>query len=449
MIAPLRPPVSLKSGFSKRAFWVFGFGLALASQKVHADADTIKLGFDYGLSAVGISNNDGKTTTADDLNYYSHQIRAYLNGQLSPNVEAGLRVQSVNVWGLEGSTNAPSTRYPAADGTPWIEQAYLHMPRLAGNHLALTLGRQSIVVGDGLLVSDDDLGFNALRAQIRLPWQLGLDLFTAKINEGLENKTDFDLNGVVASLKRGDNHWDLAWVQEINDAPSNYRLGGSTQTASRVNRTFYDLRLFGDLKDAYYKLELALGQGNASTSAGDVKIQGQSEKIELGAQTDTARLGRFGVKALYASGSGDDPDSTDKDESFRPTFSKRWKGLQREGWGRHFAATPSDAYDPDHPFSSDGTGLPGVASGIKTLGLGLFTIQKVNWTGSIDYFTYDSRIKVSGQNSLGAELDLGLLYRYTNSVSFDFSAATFFPGDVYGPETSKVTRYTASTQIHF
>jgi hypothetical protein len=152
----------------------------------------------------------------------------------------------------------------------------------------------------------------------------------------------------------------LAWIQETNDAPSNYLLGGSTRTASRVNRTFYDLRLFGDLKDAYYKLELALGKGNASTQAGDVKIEGQSEKIELGAQTDTVRFGRFGVKALYASGSGDDPDSTDKDESFRPTFSKRWNGLQREGWGRHFAATPSDAYDPAHPFSSEGTGLPGL-----------------------------------------------------------------------------------------
>lgn len=432
-----------------RSVLLLGFILALFTSLARADGDTIQLGFDYGLSAVGIGNNDGNPSTSDDLNYYSHQIRAYLNGQISPNVQAGLRVQSVNIWGLEGSTNAPATRYPAADGTPWIEQAYLSMPRLAGNRLALTLGRQSIVVGDGLLVSDDELGFNAIRAQIRLPWKLGLDLFTAKINEGLETKKDFDLTGVVGSLIRGDNHWDLAWIQETNDMPSNYLLGGSTQTASRVNRTFYDLRLFGDLKDAYYKLELALGKGKASTQAGDIKIQGQSEKIELGAQTDTVRFGRFGVKALYASGSGDDPDSTDKDESFRPTFSKRWNGLQREGWGRHFAATPSDAYDPGHPFSSEGTGLPGVASGIKTLGFGIFTIQKVNWTGSIDYFTYDSRIKVSGANSLGAELDLGLLYRYTGSVSFDFSAATFFPGDVYGPQTSKVTRYTASTQFHF
>lgn len=447
MKPPIRFSFRAPRSFRKQLLW--GFGLIFLCSAASADPETIKLGFDYGLSAVAIGNNDGVPSTQDDLNYYSHQLRAYLNGWVSPDVEAGMRVQSVNVWGLEGSTSAPATRYPAADGTPWIEQAYLHMPRLAGNHLALTLGRQSIVVGDGLLVSDDDLGFNAIRAKIRLPWKMGLDLFTAKINEGLDKKSDFDLNGVVGSIVRGDNHWDLAWVQEKNGSPSNYVLGGSTRAASRVDRTFYDLRLFGDLKDAYYKLELAVGQGNAATPSGDVKIQGQSEKIELGAQTDTVRFGRFGVKALYASGSGDDPDTTDKDESFRPTFSKRWKGLQREGWGRHFAATPSDAYDPNAPFSSEGTGLPGVASGIKTLGFGIFTIQRIKWTGSIDYFTYDSRIKVAGQNSLGAELDLGLAYRYTGAVSFDFGAATFFPGDVYGPETSKVTRYTASTQLHF
>lgn len=442
-----------KNLFFSRFSWgpklLAGFIFIVMGAPAKSDSDTIKLGFDYDLNAVAIDNNDVQSDTKDSLNYYSHQLRAYLSGEIAPGIETGLRFQSVNIWGLEGSTQTPSTRYPSADGTPWIEQIYLHMPRLVGGHLALTVGRQSILLGDGTLVSDDDLGFNAVRAQIRLPWKTGLDLFTAKISEGLEKKTDFDLNGVVASLVRGDNHWDLAWVQETNDAPANYLLGGSTQPVSRVNRTFYDLRLFGDLKDAYYTLELALGQGQASTPTGDIKIQGQSEKIELGAQTDTVRFGRFGVKALYASGSGDDPDSTDKDESFRPTFAKRWKGLQREGWGRHFAASMSDAYDSDHPFSSEGTGLPGTASGIKTLGFGVFTIQKVNWTGSIDYFTYDSRIKVSGQNSLGAELDLGLAYRYTGAVSFDFSSATFFPGDVFGTSTSKVTRYTAEAKIHF
>ncbi len=121
MIPSFSPAVGLCRSFSKRT-GVWGLGLVFfAGPTVHADPEIVKLGFDYALSAVGIGNNDGVPTTQDDLNYYSHQIRAYLNGWVSPSVEAGLRVQSVNVWGLEASTNAPATRYPAADGS--VEKA--------------------------------------------------------------------------------------------------------------------------------------------------------------------------------------------------------------------------------------------------------------------------------------------------------------------------------------
>jgi hypothetical protein len=416
---------------------------------VGADLSTLNLGLDYTLRGIGVQNNDTDTSTSDTLSYYSHQARVYMNGWLNKDVEAGLRVQSVNIWGLEGSTSAPASRYPSTDGTPWIEQMYIRMPHLIGKHLDLTLGRQPLVIGDGMIVSDDNLGFNALRARAYLPGNFGLDLFTAKIEETLHDKKDSDLNGAVASLARGDNHWELSWIQESHKSPSTYTLGLSTVTANNITRTFYDIRLFGDLKDAYYKLEFALANGNSRVGDQNIKISGIAEKIELGAQSDTARFGRFGVKALYASGSGDDADTTDKDESFRPTFAKRWDGLQRSGWGQHYGATLSDAYDSQDPFSPTASGLPPGASGIKTLGFGIFTVQWINWTGSIDYYTYDSRVKVASENSLGAELDFGVAFRYTGDVTFNLGSATFFPGPIYGETASKVTRYTAETQIHF
>lgn len=416
-----------------------------------AEMSALNLGLDYKLRGVGISNNDTDPNTKDSYNYYSHQARLYMNGWLNEDVEAGLRVQSINIWGLEGSTSAPVSRYPASDGTPWIEQIYVHMPTLANKHLDLTIGRQSIVVGDGMLVSDDQLGFNAIRAKVFLPRGLGMDLFTAKVKEGLNGQKDSDLNGAVLALNQGDNKWELSWIQEENKSPSTYTIDGTTKTANSVSRTFIGLRLFGDLKDAYYKVEYALGKGKAQLPGGGVKIQGVGEKIELGAQSDTAKFGRFGVKAVYASGSGDDPGTTDKDESFRPTHAHRWDGLQRSGYGQHFGASLSDAYDPNAPFSPTATGLPNGASGIKTLGFGIFTVQKVNWTGNIDYYTFDSRVKVPGSNqkSLGAELDLGVVYRFTGYVTFALGSATFFPGDVFGESTAKVTRYTAETSIHF
>ncbi|MBL0057623.1 MAG: hypothetical protein IPP35_00505 [Elusimicrobia bacterium] len=425
--------------------------LLLAAGLARAEVSALNLGLDYRLRAIGIQNNDTQPDTRDNLSYYSHQARLYMTGWLNEDVEAGIRVQSVSIWGLEGSTSAPVSRYPKTDGTPWIEQVYLHMPNLMNKHLDITIGRQPIVIGDGMLVSDDQLGFNALRAKIALPRRASLDLFTAKITESLEGHNDSDLNGVVGALDQGDLRWELAWIQENNSGPSPYTLAGATTTAAHVVRNFYDLRLFGNLKDAYYKMEVAMEKGDANVGPGGVNttIAGLGERLELGAQSDTAKFGRFGVKALYASGSGDDPGTADKDEAFRASFAGRWDGLQRAGWGQHFGATLSDAYSPSSPFSPTDTGLPPGASGIKTMGLGIFTVQKIHWTGSLDYYTYDSRVKVAGQNSLGAELDAGLSFRYTGFVTFNLGMAYFFPGDLYGPTASKVTRYTAETHLHF
>jgi hypothetical protein len=414
-----------------------------------AETSTLNLGVDYKLTAV-LSDNDAIVpSVGSSLSYYTHQLRPYLTTQLNSQVEAVFRLQSINLWGQETSTGPAGTRFPKADGTPWVENAYLRMPGLAWNRLELTLGRQPLLIGDGTLVSDDNAGMNALRARIALPKGVGLDLFTAKVEEAASGHNDFDLNAAVLALAQGDTRWELAWVQESNGAPSAYALAGTTTAASAIQRTFYDLRIFGDLKDAYYKLELGIQDGAVrQTSGGDIALSGTAQRVEVGAQTDTARFGRFGVWAVYASGTGDDPSTTNEDEAFRATFAKRWDGLRRIGFGQYYAATVSDAHDPSAPFSSESTGLPPGASGIKTIGLGVSTVQKVRWTASLGYYIYDAKRKVAGKNSLGAELDAVLEFRPAD-VGFRFGAAAFFPGDLYGPSAANVTRLTAETTFHF
>ncbi len=415
-----------------------------------ADFPSLNMGFDDRIRGVSIQNNDYRSDTRDKFNYQSHAIRAYMRAWLNEDVEASLRVQSLNIWGLEG-TGAPVTRYPSADGTPWVEEAYVHLPNFAWKKVNLTIGRQPIVVGDGLLVSDDGLGFNGVRAQVDLPWRTDADLFTAKVTEALSGRDDFDLYGLVLGADREHDRWEFSWIQERNEGVSQYQLGTGTATATHVLRQFYGLRLFGNLKDAFYKLEAALQSGDARllAPAGDVKISGTAQKLELGAQTDTVRFGRFGVRASYAVGSGDDNGTPGEDEAFRPTFARRWDGLQRVGYGRHYAATLSDAYDPSAPFSPTATGLPAGFSGIKTMGFGIFSTQAVRWTGSLDYHIYNSLTKPTGQNDLGAELDGELIYRYTGFVTFGFGTAFFFPGQVYGNTASRVSRYTAEVHVHF
>jgi hypothetical protein len=426
--------------------------ILLAAGPARGEFTSLNLGMDYRLRGVSVDNNDLDNATNDRFSYYSQNVRAYLTSWLNQDVEASLRLQSLNIWGLEGSASAPVTRYPKSDGTPFVEEAYIHLPHALWKRVDLVLGRQEIVLGDGLLVSDDDLGFNAIRARAELPWDADADAFTAKITEALGANDDFDLYGAVLGLTREHNRWELAWVQERNNAPSPYILGASTATSTKVLRRFYDLRLFGNLKDAYYKAEVALQSGEAKLLSGqEVSIKGSGHKLELGAETDDFKWGRFGVRGVYADGSGDDEGTPGTDEAFRPTFSRRYDGFQRVGYGSHFAATLSDAYDRSAPFAAalPATGLPLGVSGIRTMGLGIFSTQGVLWTGSLDYYAYTSRTKLAGKNDLGAELDAEVVYRYTGFVTFRLGMAYFFPGEVFGALASRAARYTAEAHVHF
>jgi hypothetical protein len=421
----------------------------LTAGLVRAEHTSLNLGFDYRWRGVSIQNADMADATKDTFGYSSQRARFYLTAWLNENVEAAFRLQSIGVSGMEGS-GSPVTRYPKADGTPWVEDAYIHMPNMAWKRLDLTIGRQPIVIGDGMLVSSDDLGYNAIRGRVTGPLNTEFDLFSAKIAESLNGNNDFDLRGVVFRTRKEERHWDLAWIQEVNASNSEYRLAASTVTASKVTRQFYDVRLFGDLIGAYYKIEVAMQKGEAMLLSGEsIGLKGLGQRLELGAQKDTEKWGRFGVRAVYATGSGDDAGTGGTDEAFRPTFARRWDGLERSGYGTHYAATLSDAFDPSAPFASGTTGLPAGFSGIKTMGMGIHSTQKVFWTGSMDYFVYQSRTKPTGLNDLGAELDAELAYRYTGFVTFRLGAALFFPGQVYGANASRVTRTFAEAHVHF
>jgi hypothetical protein len=434
----------------KRGVWIL-LALALgSSSRSWGEPASLNMGLDYKLRAVAINDNDGLKATADRLNYTSQSARFYMTSWLNEDVEAAFRLHSIGFWGVEGSTG-PTTRYPSVNGTPWVEQAYVHLPHLFNKRADVTIGRQPITLGDGMIVSDDQLGFNAFRLRLNLPLRVDADAFTAKGRETLAGSGDTDLLGVVLGTEREHNRWELAWVQEAHRSATEYVLGVSTLTADRVIRRFVDLRLFGDLKDAYYKAEVALQSGRMTPAGGasSVDIKGMGQRLELGAQSDTERFGRFGVKALYAAGTGDDAGSPGADQAFRPGFARRWDGLQRSGFGGHFAATLSDAYDPSAPFSPTAGGLPPGVSGIKTLGLGVFTVQKVFWIGSADYYFYDAAVSPTPNKDLGAELDFDLTFRYTGYVTFSLGADLFFPGKAFSGPTERVSRYTAETHLHF
>jgi len=254
-------------------------------------ASKLELGWDWRLRHIAISNPDGNSNTEDRLNYSSSRMRFYIITILTQDIEAVIRIQSIKPWGTEGTNTPNETRYPNADGTPWLESAYVKVPHIMGMPLDLTVGRQPIVIGDGLLISDDELGFNAIRLQSILPFQLGrevplqfsIDVFTAKVKENLNGAQDADLNAGILSARWGRLNLDALWMQDANKANMTYLLGRSTITTSSIIREIIGFRLFSNLKDAYYKGEFGFQSGTITKNDGtEIDLSGSVFVVGVG-----------------------------------------------------------------------------------------------------------------------------------------------------------------------
>jgi hypothetical protein len=437
------------------------FAAAFLPSTQPLSASSLSLGADYILRGVSIKERDNRY---DNNQYYDQRLIAYLTTDLSKDVEASIRIQSITPWGLENSTTSLVTRYPKADGTPWVQNAYVRMPNIWQNRITLTIGRQPIQWGDGEILSDDEMGFNAVYGQVKSPltWlPVDLDVFTAKISETMQADQDTDLSGAQIGFSRRHTRWEIMSLWETNDSRQDYRMGSSSESfsASSLERQIFGIRAKVTLRDAYLRGAYYMQQGTVNRSdpaLGSVKLGGSAYSIGLGGKNNTQRWGRFGAALNYSVGEGDSKSTPNKDEAFRPTFASRWSGLERKGYGNYFAATFSDAYSPADPFAvatSSNTGLPIGSSGIQTIHFGVESTPWAQWTFGFDYYLFKASNVESGEKDLGSELDYSISYRYSGLLSFKASMNQFNPGkafeDSLNPTQQKATASFIEAKLHF
>ena len=123
-----------------------------------------------------MNQTDYGLTDGQNYAYYSQRALAHIGGKFSPNIEFMTQFQALGVAGSTGSVTNPTVnpggnRYPNTNFTPWIQWAYMKASQLYDAPIDLTIGRQPITLGDGFILSDDDLGFTGIRMdKSRLPW---------------------------------------------------------------------------------------------------------------------------------------------------------------------------------------------------------------------------------------------------------------------------------------
>lgn len=417
-------------------------------------ANSLSLGADYLLRGVAVSEKD---KSAPDLSYYDQRLSAYLITDLSRDVEATVRVQSITPWGFESSSSTLGSRYPDDRGRFWVQNAFVRLPNIWRDRVIATIGRQPIRWGEGHILSDDDLGFNAIRLQFKSPWRflpVDIDGFTAKIDETLQADTDVDLHGVDIGFDRNLWRWDIVALFEQNGDVGAYEAGSETApvTATELDRMIYGARFRLNLRDAYLRGEYYRQGGSVSRLAGqEINLDGQAYAFGLGGKQNSPKWGRFGVELDYMFGSGDDPETLGDDEAFRAPFAARWSGLERKGMGRYAAATFSDIRSSTAPFApvtstNDGL-LPGT-SGLQTIHMGIESTPWSQWTFVFDYYTYKADKNLSGAKELGTEFDYGVVYRYSGLVTLRGTYATFSPKGG-NPDQQKGSMATAEVDLRF
>lgn len=429
--------------------FLFGISVLLPFCSASAFAATaLSIGADYRVRGVAIKE---RLKTVPDNDYISQRVQGYLITDLSRDVEATLRVQSINPWGVESSSTSLVTRYPDANGDVWIQNAFVRLPNIWRNAAVLTIGRQPIVWGDGEILSDDELGFNAIRAQFTSPWRIEFDVdgFLAKVDEGLQSQGDTDLYGLRVGTDRRLVRWDAVGVWEKSDATRAYEMGASTFpfSATMIDRKIYGLQFRANLRDAFLKGAYYVQDGSVEQADGtETALGGDAYVFGLGGKSNQTRFGRFGAILEMAVGSGDDADSAGEDEAFRPSFAARWDGLERRGYGRYFAATFSDVYSSTAPFApatSVNDGLPAGTSGIQSIRFGVDATPWAKWTFTFDYYQYKAQKSLAGSKELGTEFDYGVEYRYSGLVTFRAFTSRFSPGEAFDETIQQDASYSA------
>lgn len=428
---------------------------------------TLDIGTNYRLRGISMNKTDFGATSGQEYAYYSQRALAHIGGRFSPNIEFMTQFQAIGIAGSSATVSNPianpaGSRYPNTNFTPWIQSAYMKATQIYDLPVDLTLGRQPITLGDGFILSDDELGFTGIRLESRLPWYgLQAQAFTFKASEGVIGSNDKDIYGFELTKPTRNIRYQLSMVTErdasgttIYVRPSENPFAfpvGTDLSASRITRTFYDARIEGRLREGgFYKGEFALQNGSvsrSSTTLGSVDLGGYAFLLSAGLFTRFSKYGPIEIHGLFGMASGDSGGGTDK--TFRPSFGHKYDGLERSGFGEFFGATlydaiPSTTYGPSASTSSV-SGLPAGNSGLRVIGAGVTTHPTSLLSIGIDYFVFTSMESTnfspaSSESALGTELDIGIGLAYTSYLTFRATFALFSPGNAYGAFTNNAQR---------
>jgi hypothetical protein len=435
------------------------FGVALTMPAIaKAEVQNVKVSGDITLRGIyrddydlQQTNKDGSVTNQDEGGWYMSTVRVRIDADLTDNVAATIRLLNERDWDIEAAATTDID----------VDLAYVTLKEMLYSPLTVTLGRQEIRLGDGMVVgmryadpnsigainaiTADDLSarkaFDGIVGVLDYdPWTV--TLFTTKIDETLTTgeDQDKDLYGINVGYTFANNAEAEGYFVFYRDQGANVQLTKYSGSAINERRTFEDKYLY------------VIGTRGSVKPLANLTLKGEIA-YQLGELQDTA------VNSTdYSDSSTKDIDIEAWAIDLAGTYALNYAYSPVLGLKYAYRSGESVSWSGDYgqwdPVFEDQ--VNGVIANALTLGNASFQLNNTNMhiigvSGSIvpmedvkltcDYYRYildenlDTTNNIStiykNDDDYGNEIDVGLTYDYTEDVQLGLLAAWFMPGDAF------------------
>jgi len=378
-----------------------------------AAVENIKVGGDIDI--YGIRRSNFENGEYDNQDFFQTSTRVYVNATLTDGVEAMVRLTNERLWGITVAGDSPYYDYRQ---NILLDLAYIKVSDILTSGLALTVGKQEIQFGEGLVVGSayipyiypsgdtwimaSDLGkqkaFDAIRVDYTAAGApVDVTAFMAKIDENIYYDWDGHLYGVNVGFGMDVARLEGYYVRLQNMADTN------------ENVTTAGIRVTGDWAGFGLKGEYAkqFGEWMGDTNSGWALLLGGRFGFP------TSELGAY-IKAnlnLYSGydGSGDNTQ-----------------------WITYFPANVAQRIGSiNYVLATTWLGPNGLNNAqVINIGGGIRPVEKIGL--SLDWFNVnlmEDTFWSGGEKGLGNEIEAAMTFDYTEDLSFGLQYGVLLLGD--------------------
>ena len=462
---------------SKRLILVLALAFVVGvTCAAYAEVQNVKVSGDITLTGImradytlknntpdsGISGSS--TWSGDKQEYLLRQVRVRVDADLTDNVSATVRLLNEGTWG--------DTKIYGENGNDdevSLDLAYVTMKEFLYSPLTLKLGRQEIQFGNGMIVGDPDTNLAAtgwggtagvvMANNTSWFYTPAPDLSLRKAFDAVRVTLDYDplvIDGIYAVVKENN-------VSQDDDT----NLFG-------VNAAYDFKDKMKTVGEAYYFAKYIGRKANDSASRSKVD---RTDTIGLRVKTEPIENLTTQVEGAFQFGEYDpvnDPNdvgtqtyrrreawagqamaSYNLDMKYKPVVSGVYaffSGERKTSTGRTGADDKYHGWDPMFENQTFGHIMNSLMeqTNMHIVGLGAKATPMEDITLDLNYYAYrlqrayndlDSAIlnglsngqtyRMSNKKFLGQELDMSLVYDYTEDVQFSLLAGMFLPGKAF------------------